>query len=318
MDTKETTEDRPQGQVGTDKPKEAIPPEEKKKTSLELWASLRQVDTQFGAKKLIVDTLKAVLDTNEKIIAKYNIIFLWTNDVIGDYELESIYRNSQSFNPKKGVLLIIHSPGGSAESAYLISKALKNTTSKPFHVAIPRRAKSAATLLSLGADEIHMSKIAELGPIDPQINGRPALGMQHALDYVSELVEQHPAASKMLAAYLAKTLPPVALGYSSRVAESAKQYAERLLADKADSLPKTHTPSSVATALVYEYKNHGFVIDCEESQKLLGKNIVKTDTPELTLALDLHQYLQDAQLAISQLNWRIILAGSVEDVLVIE
>ena len=38
-----------------------------------------------------------------------------------------------------------------------------------FNVLIPYRAQSAATLLSMGADNIIMGKKAELGPIDPTL-----------------------------------------------------------------------------------------------------------------------------------------------------
>lgn len=38
-----------------------------------------------------------------------------------------------------------------------------------FHVLIPRRAKSAATMIALGSTDIHMGETSELGPIDTQI-----------------------------------------------------------------------------------------------------------------------------------------------------
>jgi ClpP class serine protease len=74
-------------------------------------------------------------------------------------------------------LLIVNSPGGRVEPAYLISKSLKSIAHKHFSVAIPRRAKSAATLLALGADQIHMGMISQLGPIDPQDKGFARVGI---------------------------------------------------------------------------------------------------------------------------------------------
>jgi len=39
-------------------------------------------------------------------------------------------------------------------------------------VVVPRTAKSAATLLAIGADEIHMGPLGQLGAgIDPQMAG---------------------------------------------------------------------------------------------------------------------------------------------------
>ena len=65
--------------------------------------------------------------------------------------------------------ILIHSPGGIVEAAEkFVSLVRENVTS--FRVIIPDMAKSAATLISLSSDEILMSSIGELGPIDPQIN----------------------------------------------------------------------------------------------------------------------------------------------------
>jgi hypothetical protein len=61
-------------------------------------------------------------------------------------------------------------------------------------VIVPDSAKSAATLIAIGADEIVMGYCSELGPIDPQVEittasgermGRPA---QSFLDGLEEIV----------------------------------------------------------------------------------------------------------------------------------
>ncbi len=61
-------------------------------------------------------------------------------------------------------------------------------------VSVPRRAKSAATLISLG-DEIHMGELSELGPIDPQV-GKPRLPVlslrSSALECIATLCKNIP------------------------------------------------------------------------------------------------------------------------------
>jgi ClpP class serine protease len=42
-------------------------------------------------------------------------------------------------------------------------------TDQKLRVIVPNIAKSAATLFALGADEILMGYLSELGPIDPQV-----------------------------------------------------------------------------------------------------------------------------------------------------
>lgn len=64
--------------------------------------------------------------------------------------------------------LILHSPGGSMESADQIVQYLR---SKYDHIRaiVPQAAMSAATMLACACDEIVMGKHSALGPIDPQV-----------------------------------------------------------------------------------------------------------------------------------------------------
>jgi hypothetical protein len=65
--------------------------------------------------------------------------------------------------------LLIHSPGGSAQTAEKILAACREVCDEEFRVAVPNMAKSAATMTALGADQILMGYLSELGPIDPQV-----------------------------------------------------------------------------------------------------------------------------------------------------
>ena len=196
--------------------------------------------------------------------------------------------------PTKPLFLLLHTTGGRVEPAYLISKCCKKSTTK-FVVVVPRLAKSAGTLLALGADEIHMGIISELGPIDPQIGDYPALGLGSAVEHIAILCKKHPDAIEMLAKYLASSLNLHDLGYFERVSESAAQYAERLLAGK--TLPAGQTPESIAHRFVYGYKDHGFVIDRDEATEILGSEIVKSDSKEYKLANSIQEYLASVNLA---------------------
>lgn len=64
--------------------------------------------------------------------------------------------------------LVINSPGGDGTVAEKIIEMCRSYC-KAFKVAVPDRAKSAATMIALGADEIVMGYASELGPIDPQV-----------------------------------------------------------------------------------------------------------------------------------------------------
>jgi len=62
----------------------------------------------------------------------------------------------------------LESPGGDAHAAYKLFLELNHRCAW-LQVVIPDWAKSAATLFTLGADQIFMAPAAELGPLDAQI-----------------------------------------------------------------------------------------------------------------------------------------------------
>lgn len=73
------------------------------------------------------------------------------------------------YEVKEGELdLIIHSPGGSADAAEQMIEYLR-TQFGYIRAIVPMQAKSAATMMALGCDEILLGEHSELGPIDPQI-----------------------------------------------------------------------------------------------------------------------------------------------------
>lgn len=115
-------------------------------------------------------------------LGEYTLLFLVDDkNSIGSSHADKIYSALSKEPVSEKIFLVINSPGGSIESAYLISKTCRRLCKGKFIVGVPRRAKSAATLIALGADEIHMGLMSELGPIDPQVSGVPALGLSNAL-----------------------------------------------------------------------------------------------------------------------------------------
>jgi len=220
----------------------------------------------------------------------YALLLLFDDrNEISEFHSNRIYRAAAEVNAKKNILLLVHSAGGRIEPAYLISKTCKRRSKEKFIVGVPRKAKSAATLLSLGADEVHMGLMSELGPIDPQVGGFPALGMKNALALLADLTCKYPGASSMLSEYLNKKLDLHLLGYFERISESAVQYAERLLPSHV--LPAGKTASELANHFVNHYKDHGFVIDADEAESLLGDKIVKQNTKEYALVNDVYEGL---------------------------
>ena len=63
------------------------------------------------------------------------------------------------------LVLIVNSPGGQALAAERIVNVCRAYSAGDFEVVVPHMAKSAATMICFGANRIHMSKTAQLGPV---------------------------------------------------------------------------------------------------------------------------------------------------------
>ena len=69
------------------------------------------------------------------------------------------------------LVLMINSPGGDPLAAERIINICRSHSARgEYSVIVPKMAKSAATMITLGARRILMSNTSELGPIDPQVS----------------------------------------------------------------------------------------------------------------------------------------------------
>lgn len=83
---------------------------------------------------------------------------------------------------KRVINVLLDSGGGSLDSAFKIVLYLWRYASE-LNVYVARQAKSASTLIALGADHLYMSDFGELGPLDTQIpDPRNRTGSISALD----------------------------------------------------------------------------------------------------------------------------------------
>lgn len=271
------------------------PPPEKAIDQLymDFWTLINTDENPLAKKSALCGLVSKIISKvmePDPIYSGYNWLIIHDPLTMLRSDTDKIYKAIGSFKEKKDIGLIITSGGGEIEPAYLISKLCRESCAAKFIVIVPRRAKSAATLLCCGADEIHMGQMSELGPIDPQFNDLPALGLKNAVQHIAELANQYPKASDMFAKYLASTLPNlVNLGYYERVAESAVQYAERLL--KKRVLPLKGTPHDTARQLVYGYMDHGFVIDQTEAESIFGNSMIKIGENEYNLGNKVYDWL---------------------------
>ena len=276
----------------------AAPPQSAPESTIDFSKLVDAIVTSLGAEppqgseRARNDFIRAYLQHSivpHAVAQDYNILILHDEGRMVKSDADNIYSAAAGFTEKRPILLVLYSTGGVIGSAYLIGKLCRECAHEKFVVVVPRQAKSAATLICCAAEEIHMGSLSELGPIDPQIDELPALGLKTSVEHIADLIREHPHAADMFAKYPNLSLKPIHLGYYERVAESAAQYAEKLLGLHSASLKQK--PKEIARDLVYSYKDHGFVIDKAEAITIFGDTVVRTDTPEYRLGNSIYAAL---------------------------
>lgn len=129
-------------------------------------------DASIERCKVIIKDLENTL--NKRVIAYFSSEA--GNDaasMVIDEDVFIIENLLSSSSPKKDLVLILHSNGGFSLSAERIIDVCRNYCTQKndgskFFIIIPKKAKSAATIVALGADKVYLRNTAELGPVDPQ------------------------------------------------------------------------------------------------------------------------------------------------------
>ena len=234
-------------------------------------------------------------------------------------ELWTTIENRNQFKGTDTIEILVHSPGGHANIAYKIARFLRGRSTR-LNALVPLQAKSATTLLCLGADSIVMGELAELGPLDVQLGDELEKGkayfsplnefksMEYLRDYATEFLdffsfllfnrgmsikqalhEAIPAVTGIMGP-LYSHVDPSKLGSYKRALSEGEEYAKRLLGAVGNPRAK-----EIVSELVWNYPVHDFVIDREEA-KQLGLPIQKMEPNEETLLLKVVTGLMEHEL----------------------
>ncbi|CUU10605.1 Serine dehydrogenase proteinase [Armatimonadetes bacterium GBS] len=184
--------------------------------------------------------------------------------------------------------LLIQSSGGDIDAAEKIVSLIRGQVAS-LRVIVSERAKSAATLIALAADEILMSDTSELGPIDPQVVVQTATGQpvmrpaQSFLDGLKRILQETQQAGVLNPAYypILSHLDPALIDFCEKAIARSKQFARRWL-EQHMCAGDVQKAESIARQLcdVERYASHGAVINYEEAQAMgLKVNYVRTNEP---------------------------------------
>lgn len=179
------------------------------------------------------------------------------------------------------ITLYLYTLGGETLAAWSIVNLL-NQFADELEVIVPSKARSAGTLICLGADSIIMTKQATLGPIDPSINGplnplvegtgkRCPVSVESINGYI-EFVKSSAAGEDALEAAVGKLsdkVHPLVLGDAYRTRSQIRMLATSLLKKQLDDTGKIE---AVLDFLCSDSGSHDYTIFRREASSL-GLNI---------------------------------------------
>jgi len=211
--------------------------------------------------------------------------------------VDVVYQSRKQFDGIERMDVLLDHFGGDVGGAYQLVNFLRRRC-KTLRVFIPDYAKSASTLLPLGADEFWMSDASEIGPLDAQIpdprdpdNYISALDEFRAVDYLRthsfEILNEF---SKMLGrttslgtkerlqlsiqyttqlmAPLYSNVDPIHFGGSHRSVDVSIEYGRRVMSRFAYRNWSQKRIMDLLKKLAWDYPSHPFVIDFAEAQEL--------------------------------------------------
>lgn len=192
--------------------------------------------------------------------------------------------------------VVLDTYGGSLDSAFKTVLFLSRFGER-IRIFVPRRAKSAGTLIAIGAHELYMSPFAELGPLDTQIVDPrnptelvSALDCYQSVDYVrafglatlrrtlvvlakemqtgiplSELVNTAEHLSTGSITSMLSQIRALDFGGWGRTLKIGELYAKSLLTRVGYTQAEA---GQIASQLVYGYTHHPFPIDLNEALRI--------------------------------------------------
>lgn len=197
--------------------------------------------------------------------------------------IDSFINQLDKIGVVKKITLFLYTNGGDTLAAWNIVNLIKMYCDE-FEVIIPQKAKSAGTLISLGADSIIMTKQAVLGPIDPSLvlpvdlktgNGQSrSISVEAAYEYLSiaknDLNIKDDRALADILIKFSETVDPLTLGQVFRTRRQIHILADKLLASH---MSEEKDRNNAIDFLCSKSGSHDYTINRREAKDNLKLNI---------------------------------------------
>lgn len=219
-------------------------------------------------------------------------------DVI-DYFIDHL----DKIGPCDKISLFLYTRGGDTSAARNIVNLLRMYC-ETLQVIVPHKAHSSGTIISLGANEVVMTKQATLGPIDPSLhtalNPRVPDGslfpvsveaVKGYLEFAkNELSITDNASLASIFEKLSDFVHPLVLGEVYRSKAQIQMMAEQLIQNQVTDPDKI---KKIIAFLCSESGSHDYTINRREAQNELGLNVRKPSPEQYELIKKLYDDIND-------------------------
>lgn len=194
---------------------------------------------------------------------------IYMSDVIFPESVAYLEELIWDASPAEDLHMMLDSPGGDGETAVRLVRSAQARCNE-LSVIVPDQAKSAGTILAMGAHNILMGPTSDLGPVDPQFQVGDRGNLVAAKDIIASVaaaesaIAKNPDSYPLHAALLSDVSALMVQQARSAIDRTADLVLEALLAcpgrtegEAKDLLEKIKKP------LIDLPKNHGAVVNAE-------------------------------------------------------
>ena len=201
-----------------------------------------------------------------------------------------LYNHLRKMDRSNKIDLFLYSTGGVTMAALSIVNLIREFCDE-FAVIIPFKAFSTATLISLGANEILMSKLGQLGPVDPSVTmpfnppvpGRPGQVLPISVEEVHSFIDfcknkkflglKSEDALKDVLRQLTEKVHPLALGSVYRAIEQIQMVSRKLLGLHMSLEEDKKEIDQIVEALTRTLYSHDYIINWKEAKENIGLKV---------------------------------------------
>lgn len=180
---------------------------------------------------------------------------------------------------KKGLDLILHTPGGNIAATESLVYYLKKLFGNDIRVFVPQIAMSAGTMISLAANTIIMGKQSNLGPIDPQYGGMSCAAVIEEFEKALSDVKIDPS-SVSVWSNIIKKYHPTFIGDCQKAIDWSETIVKKWLME--NMFEKSENPEIDASRVVaylsshnntYSHSRHIHIDDL----RMIGVNVIELE-----------------------------------------